>query len=513
MTLSAAPEILNLFHALDSQDGLEKKIPILQNWCLVYPEIAEIRIFAQDIHEADFSPEDFSFSPGIPLALTASSPLPPFVKNRPDWQTGALFYPLGSRGVLLLKTACPLKLLTDRKTELGLIASKLKDLLDLEAFRRQSVSRPPAPEVGKDKKKKTGEPVPGEPDQGLRTFLEHLKMPYYVCQLSGKVTYINGPFTHAFGFAGPQDVNKAVEGFFNPVERSLELKTLSQHGFAEGFPLTVTHASGRTMKVRDFAVLHDGCVTGVLFDVTEYVSVNEEMKEALRIQELLNDKIITSAMILEKTQTTSIRALARLAEYRDHETGGHLQRICEYTKLLTREVYRRQPFEFQISDQYVQDIYLSSMLHDIGKVAVPDAILRKRGDLNCDERETMKKHTEWGWQILSQADRELGEESFLTLASQIALAHHERWDGQGYPRGLAGSDIPLSARIEAVADVYDALTSDRPYKKAWTHGEALEEIVRLRGLQFDPVLVDIFIDIHEMFDDIRIRYRSQEEPL
>ena len=146
---------------------------------------------------------------------------------------------------------------------------------------------------------------------------------------------------------------------------------------------------------------------------------------------------------------------------------------------------------------------MSVMLHDIGKVSIPDHILLKPGKLDAGEWETMKKHTIFGWEVLHKADQELGEQSFLTLAASIALSHHEKYDGTGYPHGSKGEKIPLSARISAIADVYDALTSKRPYKEAWSHERAVEEIARLAGSHFDPVLVGIFGDIHDEFARVR----------
>jgi hypothetical protein len=217
-----------------------------------------------------------------------------------------------------------------------------------------------------------------------------------------------------------------------------------------------------------------------------------------RDQELSN----TTSM-LQKTQSTTMKSLAMLAEYRDMETGNHLHRICEYNKQISEKVHEAQPYSFHLSSDYVDDIYLSGMLHDIGKVGVPDSILLKAGSLSVNEWDIMRKHTVWGWDILHQADQELGEQSFLTLASRIALAHHEWYNGNGYPRGLRGENIPLSARISAVSDVYDALTSRRPYKEAWTHDQAVEEILKEKGKQFDPVIVEILENIENDFRRIK----------
>jgi response regulator RpfG family c-di-GMP phosphodiesterase len=243
---------------------------------------------------------------------------------------------------------------------------------------------------------------------------------------------------------------------------------------------------------------------GVLFDITSYINWNEELQETVEELKSLNEKLTSTTSMLRKTQTTAMKSLAKLAEYRDMETGNHLHRICEFNRLITDQVHERQPYSFHIAEEYVQDIYLSGMLHDIGKVGVPDQILLKHGSLSGDEWDVMKKHTLWGWDLLREADLELGEQSFLTLASRIALSHHERFDGNGYPKKLKGEDIPLSARISAISDVYDALTSKRPYKEAWPHERAVEEIVRQRGDQFDPALVDIFENLELEFQKVKV---------
>ena len=166
----------------------------------------------------------------------------------------------------------------------------------------------------------------------------------------------------------------------------------------------------------------------------------------------------------------------------------------------------KNAYDYNIREEYVNDIAISSMLHDIGKVGVPDGILLKPGKLTPEEWKTMKKHTILGWTILNKADRELGEQSFLTLAACVALHHHERYDGTGYPHGLAGEDIPLSARIVSIADVYDALTKKRPYKDPWSHEQAIEEIAGQKERQFCPVLVDILLDIEKKFEEIREKF-------
>jgi putative two-component system response regulator len=268
----------------------------------------------------------------------------------------------------------------------------------------------------------------------------------------------------------------------------------------------VTSGVGTKLQVRDSAVFLGHSILGMFFDVTGLLAANAELKDALQVQELLNDSIMAGSKQLQRTQGAAIRSLARLAEYRDPETGFHLQRICEYTRLIAMQVHLRAPFTFRITAEYANDISLSVMLHDIGKVSIPDHILLKPGKLDPQEWEMMKKHTVFGWEVLHKADRELGEQSFLTLAATIALSHHERFDGKGYPKGTAGEQIPLSARISAIADVYDALTTARPYKEAWSHERAVAEIVGGAGSQFDPVLVEFFRELNDQFAEVRQRF-------
>ncbi|MFW5856348.1 MAG: PAS domain-containing protein [Planctomycetota bacterium] len=187
------------------------------------------------------------------------------------------------------------------------------------------------------------------------------------------------------------------------------------------------------------------------------------------------------------------RAITELAETRDNGTGAHLARISAYTGRMAEAA--------GMSRRFVDDIRLFSPLHDIGKVGIPDAILLAPRKLSDDEFEIMKTHATLGWQILEGRPT-------LEMAAEIAKSHHERWDGTGYPEGLAGESIPFSARIAAIADVYDALRSDRPYKQAWTHERAAEVIREGAGTHFDPKLVEIFNQLEDTFRDITDRIRD-----
>jgi len=204
-------------------------------------------------------------------------------------------------------------------------------------------------------------------------------------------------------------------------------------------------------------------------------------------------------------QDAAVFTLAKVAESRDQETGGHLVRMRDYSHILAEELAQDGRYADQISGQFLQDLYRSSPLHDIGKVGIRDEILLKPGRLTPEEFETMQQHTVIGANILDQAVARLRGGGFLAMAALIARFHHERFDGAGYPAGLVAQEIPLPARIVAVADVYDALTSVRPYKPAYPTDEAESIIRRDSGRHFDPVIVEAFC---RRFDDI---LRTQEE--
>lgn len=225
----------------------------------------------------------------------------------------------------------------------------------------------------------------------------------------------------------------------------------------------------------------------------------------------LEDEVARRTADLTNTRDAVIFGLAKLSESRDTDTGDHLNRIHWYVKLLARQLREDLPaLRELITDQWINDLALGSVLHDIGKVGVPDQILLKPGMLTDDEYERMKHHTWMGGETLFAIEKRLGESNFLTLAREIAFAHHERWDGNGYPFGLHGQIIPLSARIVALADVYDAVTSKRPYKPAYSHEQALRIIREGAGTQFDPDVVAAFEKVEHLFNERRAMFQDDQ---
>ncbi len=234
----------------------------------------------------------------------------------------------------------------------------------------------------------------------------------------------------------------------------------------------------------------------------------KRMSDVLRNRNLvLKDEIDKGVQEIRAIQETTIHAMASLAETRDNETGNHIRRTQNYVKTLAQTLSKHPRFAHYLTDEQIEMLYLSAPLHDIGKVGIPDHILLKPDRLDAAEFEIMKTHTTLGYQsILSASERLSAGSSFLTCAMEIALSHQEKWDGSGYPQGLSGDAIPISARLMAVADVYDALISERYYKKAFSHESAVGIILEGRGSHFDPDVVDAFQRIERKFVEIATKF-------
>jgi putative two-component system response regulator len=213
-------------------------------------------------------------------------------------------------------------------------------------------------------------------------------------------------------------------------------------------------------------------------------------------------------------QEVTILALASLAETRDSATGNHLRRTQLYVRSLALKLKTHPRFKEFLSDSNIIMLFKSAPLHDIGKVGIPDRILLKPGPLEPEEGEIMKMHTKIGWDAIEHAERSLGANvEFLRIAKEIALSHHEKWDGTGYPGELLGDEIPISARLMAVADVYDALISRRVYRDGMPHEKVVQIIAEGRGSHFDPEIVDVFLQIHDQFREIARQYADSGSEL
>ncbi|MGF1755836.1 HD domain-containing protein [Vibrio makurazakiensis] len=216
---------------------------------------------------------------------------------------------------------------------------------------------------------------------------------------------------------------------------------------------------------------------------------------------------------VKTTRDVAIVSLSALAESRDNETGAHILRTQEYVKVLAEHLSTSEKHAELLTPNYIELLYKSAPLHDVGKVGIPDNVLLKPGKLTDEEFEIMKGHPQIGAEALSIAEKQLGSSSFLRVAKEISLTHHEKWDGNGYPNRLAGEEIPLSGRLMALADVYDALISKRVYKPAFTHEQAKAIILEGNGSHFDPEVVEAFLYVEKKFIDIAAAYQDKKNDI
>lgn len=224
----------------------------------------------------------------------------------------------------------------------------------------------------------------------------------------------------------------------------------------------------------------------------ELINFNNNLQEIVEVK--------TKAVV--ELQNAVINTFAELIEHRDEATGGHIGRTQEYLRILLETMVDHPLFGEEIKTWDTALILQSAQLHDVGKIAIKDNILQKPGKLTEDEYETIKLHVSFGEKVIDKIISITSEHAFLEQARVMVSTHHERWDGNGYPKKLKGRDIPLQGRIMAIVDVYDALISERPYKNAYTHEEVVEIIVTGKGSQFDPDLVELFLSLNEEFKTV-----------
>lgn len=265
-------------------------------------------------------------------------------------------------------------------------------------------------------------------------------------------------------------IEPVIRGTMMSPSRELDTTDLESLGISDGFArLRMIQDESFESAVREGDHLH---LVAAVVIVVEVVLMTGGLAMARR-------RLVGQQTMVESTQLEILERLAAAAEFRDDDTGKHTRRVGEVSARIARSM--------GLDDEQVELIRRAAPLHDVGKIAIPDGILRKPRKLTPEEMAVMRTHTVIGSQMLSG-----GKSRLINLAERIARSHHERWDGRGYPDGLRSSAIPLEARIVAVADVFDALCSDRPYRKAWSAEDAIAEIMRLRGSHFDPAIVDAF---------------------
>ncbi|EZP37490.1 MULTISPECIES: two-component system response regulator [Janthinobacterium] len=230
--------------------------------------------------------------------------------------------------------------------------------------------------------------------------------------------------------------------------------------------------------------------------------------------EYLEQEVQRRTRELGAIQDVTIHAMASLAETRDNETGNHIRRTQHYVKVLAEHLSEHPRFRAFLDPDTIKLLFKSAPLHDIGKIGIPDRILLKPGRFEPEEFEIMKTHTTLGRDAIAHAEQQLGMDvDFLRLAKEIAYSHQEKWDGSGYPEGLAGDAIPISARLMAVADVYDALISRRVYKEGMPHEKAVQIIAEGRGSHFDPDVCDAFLANLPAFQQIAARYADSDQDM
>ncbi len=249
---------------------------------------------------------------------------------------------------------------------------------------------------------------------------------------------------------------------------------------------------------------------GACLDKKRMHDQEEDYRRRIEDQnQLLEDRVRRQVQQITSAQLGAIFAMSKLAESRDPETGEHLERMREYCKILSEQLANLPKYAQIIDRKFVEIIYAASPLHDIGKVGIPDSILLKNGTLEAGEWDVMRTHTLIGARTLLEVDQEHPGNDLIRTGIAIAGGHHERWNGSGYPHGVAGEDIPLVARILALGDVYDALTSKRCYKEAFPHGKSRELILADSGKHFDPEVVWAFQEKDEEFQRIREFYQDE----
>ena len=346
-------------------------------------------------------------------------------------------------------------------------------------------------------------------EKKYRNILESIEEGYFEVDVKGNFSFFNDSVSRILGYSRDELMGMNYREYSRNEASKKMYRTLNK-----------VYTTGNATNITDYEVIKkDGSIKylefsvspmkdqkrqpigfrGVARDVTENLKAEKERRE-------LENK-------LHNVRAATILGLAKLAEYRDKGTGEHLERIREYAKMIAREMSGLSAYKDYITEKYIDDIFQSSILHDIGKVGIKDSVLLKPGKLDTEEFNIIKRHTVLGGDAIAEIESQIEGRSFLILGKEIAYYHHEKWDGTGYPDGLKGEEIPLSARMVAIADVYDALTTKRFYKDAFTHEKSRDIIIDLKGSHFDPDVVDAFLANEKIFNRICAEKRTEEMTL
>ena len=295
-----------------------------------------------------------------------------------------------------------------------------------------------------------------------------------------------------YSFVHPDDLEKVTAMF--------RAMFITQKPWTTRYRLLMKSGQVKWVQQRFYSKFNDKGVWthlyGTIQDVTEMKKVEDELeKYSKHLEKLVEEK----AREISSSQLATIYALIKLSESRDDDTGAHIERTASFCRMLAQKARTVPEYADIVTDTFIDTIYKASPLHDIGKVGIPDSILLKPEKLTDDEFAIMKTHVRIGYETLAKVAQQYDKNEFLKMGMDIAQYHHEKWDGTGYNEGLKGNDIPLAARIMALADVYDALRSKRVYKEAFSHEKSMEIIASNKGTHFDPVLVDLLILYNEEF--------------
>ncbi|MGO8878072.1 MAG: response regulator [Desulfomonilaceae bacterium] len=335
----------------------------------------------------------------------------------------------------------------------------------------------------------------------LRGILESSRrVSIVVTNLQRQILFWNSGAENIFGYSKEEILGQSVAKLYpanldpNEVQNTLREALTNEFGAAQKVIKHVSKDQEEVVLSLAISPMLDrkGKMTGV-------VGLGQDVTEQFR----LHEELVASYTRIRKIQGASVFALAQLAEARDGETGAHLKRIRQYCAVLCESIRKRPIYGPLMTSEFIEDLVQCSVLHDIGKIVIPDSILFKPGKYKNDEFEIMQEHALLGGKALSEAAKETGEsQSYLSVGADVAYYHHERWDGSGYPFKLRELEIPLSARVVSLCDVYDALRSKRRYKDDFSHEKSVKLIVEERGKQFDPEIVDAFLDSLDGFQQI-----------